>query len=128
MNGSAWWKAICRLGKFNNMEDWFKSGLKRKLGRGNKVRFWEDEWFGPISMKELFPRLYSVSEDKNKVIESIGEWVGERWQWNFDGEDLFCLGTRDVGGIHGYNTPCKFKERARGHLGMVFGRVENIFI
>lgn len=37
--GSPWWKDICRLGRLNTCPDWFEMGLKRKLGRGNKIRF-----------------------------------------------------------------------------------------
>lgn len=55
-----------------------------KLGIGNKVSFWEDIWYGPESMMELFPRLYSVSGDKNKVIHEMGVWVAKRWEWKFD--------------------------------------------
>lgn len=78
--GSAWWKAICRVGSYNNSEDWLKKGLKMKLGVRNKVRFWEDIWYDLVSMSELFPRLYSVSDDKNKVIQNMGMWVEERWE------------------------------------------------
>lgn len=77
--GSSWWRGICRLGSFNNELDWFQKGLKRKLGIGNNIRFWEKIWFGPRSMREAFPTLYNVSEDKEKVIASLGSWEGDRW-------------------------------------------------
>lgn len=80
--GTSWWKGICRLGRIDNSEDWFQLGLNRKVGAGNKISFWEDVWYGPTSFSDLFPRLYSVSEDKNKVTGNLGTWTGERWEWN----------------------------------------------
>lgn len=80
--GSGWWKGICRICRINNLTDWFQGGLKRKIGIGNKIRFWEDVWYGPNSFKDIFPRLYMVSNDKNSEIQKLGEWVGEHWVWN----------------------------------------------
>lgn len=79
--GSARWKGICKLGRINNLEDWFCGGLKRKIGIGNKIKFWEDVWYGPTSLENLFPRLYSVSNDKNSEIQKLGEWVCGQWVW-----------------------------------------------
>lgn len=80
--GSPWWRGICILGRLENSDDWFQQGMKRKMGKGNKIRFWEDVWFGGESLKDLFPGLYNVSEDKNKVIMSLGQWHEGRLDWN----------------------------------------------
>lgn len=80
--GSYWWNDICRLGRLNSCTDWFQAGLKRKLGRGNKIRFWEDVWFGPNSLMNFFPRIYNISLDKDKEIEKLGTWSEGRWSWS----------------------------------------------
>lgn len=64
------------------MDDWFQKGLRRRLGKGNKIKFWEDVWLGNLSLKEIFPRLYNMSECKDKFIEELGEWVRENWEWS----------------------------------------------
>lgn len=71
------------------MKDWFKDGLRRKLGRGNKIRFWEEVWLGNLSLRETFPRLFSMSEDRGKVIGNLGEWRGEILEWNLNWQRIF---------------------------------------
>lgn len=56
-------------------------GLKRRLGKGDKTKLWEDVWLGNVSLKEMFPRLYNVSENKEMVIEELGVWETESWKW-----------------------------------------------
>lgn len=66
------------------MDDWFQLGLKRELGRGTRIKFWEDVWCSQNKLKDLFPRLYSISEDKDKVIEQLGSGLDENWVWSFN--------------------------------------------
>lgn len=63
------------------MDDWFQLGLKRKLGKGNRIKFWEDVWVGNLSLKESFPRLFGMTEDRGKLIEEVGAWQGDTWVW-----------------------------------------------
>lgn len=58
---SIWWKDILGLGRFGSSFDWFAEGLRKKLGRGDRSKFWEEVWMGDRCLKELFPRLYSIS-------------------------------------------------------------------
>lgn len=41
-------------------------------------------WFRPDRLKDLFSRLYSISEDKDKVIELLGFWSDKKWEWFFN--------------------------------------------
>lgn len=41
---------------------WFREGLDKRLGMGDKIRFWEDNWVGSRPFKEEYPRLYKLSE------------------------------------------------------------------
>lgn len=70
--GSHWWKDISNLGSFGYPGDWFREGLVKKLGCGDKTRFWEDIWVGTISLKMLFSRLFLISEQKTKCIAECG--------------------------------------------------------
>lgn len=44
---------------------WFNDLLNQsfilKVGSGNKIRFWEDQWVETEVMRDKFPRLYSLS-------------------------------------------------------------------
>lgn len=44
--------------------------------RVHAVNFWGDIWIGDSSLKELFPRLHSISNNKN-----MGDWQQDGWRW-----------------------------------------------
>lgn len=52
----------------------FQQSVKVQVGKGNKVRFWEDNWVGDHSLKHSFPNLYRISGLKNKPISSFFFW------------------------------------------------------
>lgn len=62
------------LGRCSSTMGWFAEGLRRKLGRGDKTELWEDLWMGYKSFKELFPRLYYISEQRSINIVGVGNW------------------------------------------------------
>ncbi|XP_057734391.1 uncharacterized protein LOC130949772 [Arachis stenosperma] len=49
------------------------------VGNGRTTRFWEDGWLAGGVLKELFPRLFSVSS----LIGDCGFWDGLEWIWSF---------------------------------------------
>lgn len=59
---SVWWKALMAIDRWDSQESsWFYDGLKHKLGMGNEVRFWQEKWNGQWTLRDLFPRLYSLT-------------------------------------------------------------------
>ena len=42
------------------------------FGRADRTRLWEDLWLGVRYLKDKFPRLYLLSEQKNMVTEEYG--------------------------------------------------------
>lgn len=70
------------LGRSSGGGDWFAERVKRKAGRGDKTSFWEDIWVGEKSLKDLFPWMFYLSEQKSCLIESIRVWSRLRWEWN----------------------------------------------
>lgn len=58
---SSWWENIGRVGRGSGGLDWFAEGVKRKVCRGDKTRFWKDVWVGEKSLKKIFPRLFYIS-------------------------------------------------------------------
>ena len=51
---------------------WFHQQVVSKVGRGDKVRFWEEVWASNSSFKTLFPRLYSISLNQGQKVEEVG--------------------------------------------------------
>ena len=56
-----------------------------KVGCGDKIRFWEDQWVGggeALMMK--YPRLYQVSCQQQRVIQQMGRQTETVWEWNLE--------------------------------------------
>lgn len=39
------------------------------------TRFWHDAWIGVTPLREMLPRLYSSSEQREDLVVDMGEWV-----------------------------------------------------
>ena len=69
------------------------------VGDGERIRFWEDLWWGDQPLRSQYPRLFRVVTDKNILISSIlGSAQSFSWNFNFRRnlfdskiEDLECL-------------------------------------
>jgi hypothetical protein len=74
---SQWWRdlmSILRLVDF-----WIDDNVFRKVGNGASTRFWDFRWIGGMRLMEIFPRLYSASE--NFLIQDCGYFEDEHWSW-----------------------------------------------
>ncbi|XP_057723472.1 uncharacterized protein LOC130939379 [Arachis stenosperma] len=58
-------------------------GLSMDVGNGRTIKFWEDIWLPGGRLKEMFPRLFSVSNLTGSVIGECGFWDGLEWIWSF---------------------------------------------
>jgi hypothetical protein len=61
--------------------NWLEEVLVRRLGNGMRTRFWKDAWIGegPLSLK--FPRLFSLSTQKDISVGDL--WNMEEGRWEF---------------------------------------------
>ncbi|GKV14573.1 hypothetical protein SLEP1_g25427 [Rubroshorea leprosula] len=87
--GSIWWRDIQNL----NVGDrgnagWLMEGFRIKLGEGEGVSFWWNEWCGENCLANKFPRLYVLSTNEaakelQKTIEKvkISPGCADRWEW-----------------------------------------------
>ena len=66
--------------------DKFVENTKLLVGKGDRIRFWEDSWVGNSPLKESFPRLYRLSNNHNMLIQSVVSWYSHSnhsWDLNF---------------------------------------------
>jgi hypothetical protein len=75
---SPWWGNLCKMDKDGA---WFANMAVKKLGRGNKIKFWKEVWVGEQSLQQRFPRLFGVSLQQESLIHEMRERRNEEWRW-----------------------------------------------
>ncbi|GKV19246.1 hypothetical protein SLEP1_g29532 [Rubroshorea leprosula] len=69
---------------------WLREGFVKRVGEGKDTFFWDDMWVGDVNLKENFPRLYSITTNKNVKVAELGEWCEGVWVWKWNWRrDLF---------------------------------------
>jgi hypothetical protein len=78
-----WWKDICHLKVGVGPSSLLEEVIVRKLGNGRLTRFWKDVWLEETPLCHLFPRLFSLSEQKDICVGELLKFdQGRRW-WDF---------------------------------------------
>lgn len=52
------------------------------VGIGDQIRFWDDEWVGNFSLKDKYPRIFAVTQNKNMFVNEANKGVGKDRVWN----------------------------------------------
>lgn len=65
----------------------FLDCIKWKLGRGNCIHFWDDDWSGRGTLRDQFPRIYALAIRKDVVVEEDG-----RSGWNLNCPETLMIG------------------------------------
>jgi hypothetical protein len=61
---SCWWKDLCSVDLHDGVS-WFANNVTRKIGMGSSTLFWKDSWLGHRPLCDIFPRLFSISSQKD---------------------------------------------------------------
>jgi len=77
---SRWWNDLSKVGLSDQGDNWFNQNTTWKVGKGDKIKFWKDEWLAIGQLKARYDRLYNNSELKDKTIESLGSWNTGGWE------------------------------------------------
>jgi hypothetical protein len=80
---SNWWKSIIALDKAVPGKKWILESIKRKVGDGATTSFWVSNWLGNVPLSLTFPRLFSLSTQKEDSVLDIVVVAGGRLEWNF---------------------------------------------
>jgi hypothetical protein len=67
---SSWWRDVCSIG-INLNVDWFSQQAIKRIGNGLQTSFWKDRWIGNFSLLERFPRLFSISTQKEATVAAL---------------------------------------------------------
>ncbi|XP_039012116.1 uncharacterized protein LOC120141253 [Hibiscus syriacus] len=62
--------------------DYIRSNLRWKTGNGHSVVFWKDAWLGEDPLKDLFPRLYALSTNKEGKVVEFRDDHDAGWVWD----------------------------------------------
>jgi hypothetical protein len=74
------WRDVCNLDKDTN---WFADAVEKRTGDGNSTSFWSEIWIGNQTLQMSFPRIFSVSNNKEGTVASMGVWEEGSWRWVF---------------------------------------------
>jgi hypothetical protein len=80
---SPWWRDICDLEGCVDSKNWVVESVSRCLGDGGSTRFWRDKWVGDSLLCDRFPRLFSISSQKEAMVNELVVVEGEVMTWNF---------------------------------------------
>ncbi|KAK3229092.1 hypothetical protein Dsin_000973 [Dipteronia sinensis] len=56
--------------------------LRIVVGRGDRARLWNDVFVDRISLKDAFPRVYTLVRNKAGVVRDFGAWEGNACKWD----------------------------------------------
>jgi hypothetical protein len=93
---SCWWKDINDLEVCVDSRVWLDEVIERKLGNGTNTRFWRDLQLGDSRLCDKFPRLFSLSLQKEIFAREVGVLEGGRRVWNLRWRRGFFNGRRIV--------------------------------
>lgn len=80
------WKDICYVGSSYASSDigsCINQGFAITVNSGSRVKFWVDKWLGEKNLLTVFPRLYSISTQKEAMVDQIAETQGQGWNFQF---------------------------------------------
>lgn len=81
MKASGWWKKVLAVVEGSD-GGCLEENLVPKLGDGREVAFWTGSWAGEKALKDVFPRLFHLSINKDGVVKEMGNWIDGRWEWD----------------------------------------------
>ena len=63
-------------------DNWFTNRVRHKVGNGRNTSFWKDRWRGDTPSCEVFPRLFTISNQKEAKVGDLW-WIQDDIQgWN----------------------------------------------
>ena len=73
---SWWWRDLSKACCEGEGNGWFRNETGWRVGAGDTISFWNGICGGNKSLKDAFPRLFSISLDQWKNGGEVGVWLG----------------------------------------------------
>jgi len=89
-NGESWpWFASSWLNDITSLEvlvrvNWFNREVSKWIGNGLNTKFWHDPWAGIDSLRVIFPKLFSLSNQKEAKVGELWELIDGVQAWSLE--------------------------------------------
>ncbi|KAF6155617.1 hypothetical protein GIB67_034712 [Kingdonia uniflora] len=70
------WRGVMKISES------FGRGVRIRVDIGNKVRFWEDQWLLNSLLKDLYPLLFSLSDNHESSVQEVMNLGHTGMSWN----------------------------------------------
>ena len=80
---SSWWKDITSL-EVSVGVNWFNREVSKRIGNGLNTKFWHDSWVGIDPLRVNFPRLFSLSNQKEAKVGDLWELIDGVQVWSLE--------------------------------------------
>ena len=78
---SKWCKDIVKMVR-GGEGSWFNAEVTRRVKNGINTFFWSTKWRGGMSLKAKYPRLFSISNQKDAMVAEVRVEGGTESGWN----------------------------------------------
>nr|GEW75572.1 RNA-directed DNA polymerase, eukaryota, reverse transcriptase zinc-binding domain protein [Tanacetum cinerariifolium] len=65
--------------------------LKLRLGNGDMIKFWLDNWYEGGILKHILPRLYALENEKEVTVSSKLNALNLEWVWSLENSGEFTV-------------------------------------
>ncbi|KAJ9564334.1 hypothetical protein OSB04_000300 [Centaurea solstitialis] len=84
IGNSSVWGNIVKVGlEVDKLGINFSSSFWKSIGDGTESKFWEDYWLKLGSLKDNFPRLFKLEEDRKVSVAERGSFSKGTWSWEW---------------------------------------------
>ena len=81
-NGVQGTYGICLWKNIRKGWDSFCSLVAFKVGDGANIKFWFDTWCGRTPLKDVFPELFGIANNKESSVAKLLSSLGNGFNWN----------------------------------------------
>lgn len=76
-----WFDIVKLLSENQQLGDFYGEHFRIKVGNGRRILFWQDKWLNNSELKIQFPRLYSLSTEKEETLQQISAKKSNMGLW-----------------------------------------------
>lgn len=82
MKDGVWGQMLRKDPDTSRVRSIVEDDLTQKIGKGDTILFWYNKWCEDGPFFRVFPRLFSLSIQKDCFLNQMGIWHDGTWSWN----------------------------------------------